>query len=127
MKQQILQQSLFSLSITYCYFPPTYNEMNNVAFFSKFCQISTLSLHLVNSSHHGVVGSASAWQTRGLVGSNPCWCVTFLAENIPVLSWAGFFLSIQFFSENFRENIITERLEYKPETFNLIFISRVIV
>ena len=33
--------------------------------FSKFWQISTLLLHLVNSSHHGAVGSASARQTRG--------------------------------------------------------------
>ena len=24
-----------------------------------------LLLHLVNSSHHGAIGSASAWQTRG--------------------------------------------------------------
>ena len=38
-------------------------------FFYKFCQISTLLLNLVNSSHQGAVGSASAWQTRG---SNPC-------------------------------------------------------
>ena len=36
-----------------------------VAFFPKFCQISTLLLHLVNSSHNGAVGGASAWQTRG--------------------------------------------------------------
>ena len=35
-----------------------------VAFFCKFCQISLL-LHLVNSSHLGAVGSASAWQARG--------------------------------------------------------------
>ena len=35
-----------------------------VAFFSKLCQISTLFFHSVNSSHHGAVGSASAWQTR---------------------------------------------------------------
>ena len=34
-------------------------------FFSKFFQISTLLFHLVNSSHHGAVGSASAWQTLG--------------------------------------------------------------
>ena len=34
-------------------------------FFSKFCQISTLVLHLVDPSHRGAVGSASAWQTRG--------------------------------------------------------------
>ena len=33
--------------------------------FNKFCQISTLSFHLVNSRHHGAVGNASAWQTRG--------------------------------------------------------------
>ena len=52
---------------------------------SKFCQISTLLLHSVNSSHHGAVGSASAWQTRGR-GFEPWWCVTFLAENIPVLN-----------------------------------------
>ena len=37
-----------------------------VAFcFYKFCQISTLLLHLINPSHHGTVGSASAWQARG--------------------------------------------------------------
>ena len=36
-----------------------------VAFFPKFCQNSTSLLHLVNSSHHGAVGTASAWQTRG--------------------------------------------------------------
>ena len=34
-------------------------------FFRKFCQISTLLFHLVNSSHQGAVGSASLWQTRG--------------------------------------------------------------
>ena len=33
--------------------------------FSKFWQISTLLLHLVNCSHHRAVVSASAWQTRG--------------------------------------------------------------
>ena len=32
---------------------------------SKFWQFSTLLLNLVNSSHHGAVGSASAWKTRG--------------------------------------------------------------
>ena len=32
--------------------------------FPKFCQNSTLLLHLVDSSHHGAVGSVSAWQTR---------------------------------------------------------------
>ena len=50
------------------YFLPTNNggkKSKSVAFFYKFCQISTLLLHLVNSSHHGAVGSASAWQTRG--------------------------------------------------------------
>ena len=36
-----------------------------VAFFYKFCQIFTILLHLVNYIHHGAVGSASAWQTRG--------------------------------------------------------------
>ena len=36
-----------------------------VAFFPKFYQNYTLSLHLVNSSHHGAIGSASVWQTRG--------------------------------------------------------------
>ena len=42
-------------------------EQNHNLFcvFIKFCQISTLLLHLVNSSHHGGVGSASTWQTRG--------------------------------------------------------------
>ena len=34
-------------------------------FFSKFCQNSTLLLHLVKFSHNGAVGSASARQTRG--------------------------------------------------------------
>ena len=34
-------------------------------FFHKFGQIFTLLIHLVNSSHHGAVGSVSAWQTRG--------------------------------------------------------------
>ena len=33
--------------------------------FSKVCQISTLLLHFVNSSHHGAVGSASTWHTQG--------------------------------------------------------------
>ena len=33
--------------------------------FLKFSQISTLLLHLVKASHHGAVGSGSAWQTRG--------------------------------------------------------------
>ena len=42
-------------------------------FFSKF---STLFLHLVHFSHHGAVGSAYAWQTRGSV----------LAESFPLLS-----------------------------------------
>ena len=36
-------------------------------FIHKICQISTLLLHLVNSSLHGLVGSAFAWQTRGHV------------------------------------------------------------
>ena len=30
-----------------------------------FLQICTLFLHLLNFSHHGAVGSTSAWQTRG--------------------------------------------------------------
>ena len=50
------------------YFPPTYNVGGKsicFAFFYKFCQISTLLLHLVNSSHYGAVGSAPAWQTLG--------------------------------------------------------------
>ena len=34
-------------------------------FFSKFCQISILLLHLVNSSNHGGFGRSSARQTRG--------------------------------------------------------------
>ena len=34
-------------------------------FFSKFCQNSTLLLHLVKPSYHGAVGSASASQRRG--------------------------------------------------------------
>ena len=34
-------------------------------FFYKFRQNSTLLLHLVKSSHHGAVGSAFAWHTRG--------------------------------------------------------------
>ena len=50
-------------------FPPHImgEENHNLrcVFFPKVCQISTLLLHLVNSSHHGAVGSASAWQTRG--------------------------------------------------------------
>ena len=54
-------------------------------FFYKFCQITTLSLHLVNSNHHGAVGSASAWQTRGR-GFEPVLMRYILAENIPVLS-----------------------------------------
>ena len=36
-----------------------------VAVCYKFCQISSLLLLLVNSSHHGKNGSASAWPTRG--------------------------------------------------------------
>ena len=34
-------------------------------FLNKFYQKSILLLHLVKSSHHGAVGSASTWQTRG--------------------------------------------------------------
>ena len=33
-------------------------------FTNSACQYSTLLLHLVKSSHHGAVGSVSAWQTR---------------------------------------------------------------
>ena len=40
---------------------------------------------LVNSSHHGAVGSASAWRTRGC-GFEPVLMRFILAENIPVLS-----------------------------------------
>ena len=54
-------------------------------FFYKFCQISTLLLHLVNSSHIGALCSASAWQTRGR-GFEPMLMPYILAENIPVLS-----------------------------------------
>ena len=41
------------------------NRNLSCVFFYKFCQISTLLLHLLNSSRRGAVGSASAWQTRG--------------------------------------------------------------
>ena len=34
-------------------------------FLQILLNINLLLLHLVNSSHHGAVGSASAWQTRG--------------------------------------------------------------
>ena len=54
-------------------------------FFSKFCQNSTLLLQLVKSSHHGAVGSASAWQARGR-GFEPVMMRYILAENMPVLS-----------------------------------------
>ena len=62
-----------------------------VAFF--FCQISTLLLHLVNSSHHGAVGSASTWQTR-VCGFEPGLMRYILAENNPVLSGRLVFLKI---------------------------------
>ena len=39
------------------------NHNLSCVFFNKVCQISTLLFHLVHSSHHGAVGSASAWQT----------------------------------------------------------------
>ena len=40
-------------------------NLNLCCFFPKFCQNSFLLILLVNSSNHGVFGSASAWQTRG--------------------------------------------------------------
>ena len=56
------------LIIVHYYFPPTYNGGGIIIcvafFFYKSCQNSTLLLHSVNSSHHGAVGSSSAWQTR---------------------------------------------------------------
>ena len=53
-------------------------------FFSKFCQNSSLSLYL-KSSHHGAVGSASAWQTRGR-GFEPVKMRYIFSGNYPVLS-----------------------------------------
>ena len=57
----------YLVSTSYYYFPPTHNGGGKslCCVFSKFCQNSVLLLHLVNSSHHSAVGTASAWQTRG--------------------------------------------------------------
>ena len=53
--------------------------------FYKFCQISTLVLHLVKPSHHGTVGSASAWQTRDR-GFEPVLMHYIFSENIRSLA-----------------------------------------
>ena len=56
--------------------------------FSKFCRISTLKLHLVCAyfSHHGSVGKASAWQTRGRGFEPRLKPGIFVAKNIQVHS-----------------------------------------
>ena len=55
-----------------------------VAFFFQV-QNSTLLLHLVISSRHGAVGSASAWQTRGH-GFEPVLMRYIFSGKYPVLS-----------------------------------------
>ena len=61
------------------------NQILCCLFFYKFCLISTLLFHLVNSIHHGTDGSASAWQTRGR-GLEPVLMRYIFREKIPVLS-----------------------------------------
>ena len=51
--------------IKFCYFPPTYNGGRKSSSELRFCLKILPKLHLVYSSHHGAVDSASAWQTRG--------------------------------------------------------------
>ena len=65
------------------YFPPTCNgggkSYSVLRFFYKFCQISTLLLHLVNSSHHGAA-TESVVRLPGrheVVGWNPTDAVNF--------------------------------------------------
>ena len=66
----LLLSSLYGMEwnvIIFIFRPHIMEEENHNlsrVFFYKFCQISTLLLHLVISSHRGAVGSASAWQTR---------------------------------------------------------------
>ena len=51
----------------------------------RFEQPEILSSYLVKSSHHGAVVVRLPGRHE-VVRSNPGCCVTFLAENIPVLS-----------------------------------------
>ena len=88
-------------------------DFRSPVLFFKFCQNSTLTLHLVISSHHGAVGSAPAWQNRGR-GFEPVLMRYIFSRKYPALSGRLVTFSLVFFGNRDRKSKQNKTLKVLP-------------